>query len=70
MSDLHAKPGREIDLDRPTAEITKLYVKLPQTRIVKTAQDAIVAEDSERPVKHWFEERRIASPYTSAEIIK
>ena len=68
MSNFHDKPEREIDLDKPNAEVTKLYVKLPQTRIVRTAQEAIMAEDANRPVTRWFPESMIAS-YTEAENI-
>lgn len=68
MSNFNDKPAREIDLDKPGAEVSKLFVKLPQTRIVRTAQDAIMAEDSNRPVTRWFPESMIAS-YTESEVI-
>lgn len=68
MSDLHEKPAREVDLDKPGSEVGKLYIKLPATRIVKTAQDAIMAEDANRPVQKWYPESFIAK-YVQAEEI-
>lgn len=68
MSDLHDKPAREIDLDKPGAKVDRLFIKLPQTRIVKTANDAIIAEDSNRPVTRWYSESMIANYVESEEI--
>ena len=70
MSDLHDKPGREIDLDKPGAKVDQLFIKLPQTRIVKTANDAIMAEDSNRPVMKWFPQRMIAEYIEAEEITR
>lgn len=60
------KPTREIDLDRPNAEVTKLYRKLPQNRTARTVQEAIQAYDQDRPVRRWFSEDAIRS-YAASE---
>ncbi len=60
------KPTREIDLDKPNAEVTKFYKKLPQNRTVKSAQEAIQAYDQDRPVRRWFSEDMIRS-YAASE---
>ena len=64
------KPTREIDLDRPNAEVTKLYKKLPQNRTARTVQEAIQAYDQDRPVKMWFPESKIATYAASERIDK
>ena len=63
------KPAREINLDRPGAEVTKFYRRVPQNRAVKTVQEAIIAYDQDRPVGRWFSEDTITVP-RAAEHIK
>jgi len=64
------KPKREIDLDQPGAEVSKLFIKLPQNRTVRNAQEAIAAYDQDRPVKRWFSENTITSYVASERVGK